>query len=162
MALALENQRNVWRKVEQFLDSHDAGTATSAAVNAFRALKEWLASTANATQFQFVPFSAALIVTNTGYSPIGEACRVYGLYGKNTGGSDGTDSFLALHDAADNASAALVATVIQDDNDEVTWIDPNGMAFATDLTISGATTIGGATESAAADACDGFVIVGAA
>lgn len=162
MALSLENGQNVWRKVDQFLASHDSGTATPSAVGAFRALKEWLVTQKGNPQLQFIPFSAADIVTNTGYSPIGAvASQVYGLYAKNTGGSDGTDSFIALHNATDNASAALFAAVIQDDNDEVVYTNAQGLAFGTDLTISAATTIGGSTESAEADAADGFVVVGA-
>ena len=162
MALSLEDQRAVWRKVDQFFQSHDSGTATQAAVDAFRALKAYLTSGGTATQFQFVPYSAAQIVTNLGYAPVGAACQVYGWYGKNTGGSDGTDSFVALHNAANNASVPLVINLIQDDDDEFFAVYPKGLAFGTDLTISGATTIGGATESVAADSCDGFVILGAA
>ena len=162
MALTLENQRNVWRKVEQFLQSSDSGAATQAAVDSFRALKAYLTSAGTSTQFQFVPYSAADIVTNLGYSPLDVACQVYGWYGKNSGGSDGTDSYITLHNAANNASVPFVTNLIQDDNNEFVSIFKAGLDFGTDLTISGATTHGGATESAAADACDGFVIVGAA
>ena len=126
------------------------------------ALKKYLTSAGTATQFQFVPYAAADIVTNLGYSPLDVACQVYGWYGKNTGSSDGTDSYITLHNAANNASVPFVTNLIQDDNDEFSSIFPKGLDFGTDLTISGATTQGGATESAAADACDGFVIVGAA
>lgn len=162
MALSLTDQRIVWRKVEQFFNSHDSGTATQAAVNAFRALKEYLTSAGTSTQFQFVPYSAALIVTNLGYAPVGVPCQVYGWYGKNTGASDGTDSYVTLHNAANNASVPFVVNLIQDDNDEFFSIFPKGLDFGTDITVSGATTIGGATESAAAAACDGFLILGAA
>lgn len=158
MAIALETSSNVWHKVAKALTN-----ASPAAQEAFRGLRKWLVEQGGNPDLQFVPFSAALLVVNTGYSPIGAACSVYGVYAKNAGTGDGTDSFFALHDAADNASAALFAAVIQDDNDEIVAAYPRngGLAFATDLTLSAATTIGGATESAAANACDGFVIVGA-
>ena len=160
MAIALESQSNVWRKVEAYFNSHDGGSASPAAVNAFRALKAYLVSTANATQLQFVPFSAAQIVVNLGYSPDVDSCQVYGWYAKNTGGSDGTDSFIALHNAANNASAGITLGLIQDDDREIIQIYPQGLDFATELTVSGATTAFGATESAEADAADGFVILG--
>lgn len=159
MAIALESGAAVWRKVEKALTG-----ASPAAQLAFKGLRRWLVEQNKNPDLQFIPFSAADIVTNTGYSPIGVPGSVYGIYVKNSGTGDGTDSFFALHNAADNASAALFAAVIQDDDDEIVALYPlsGGLAFGTDLTLSAATTIGGATESAEANAGDGFVIVGAA
>jgi hypothetical protein len=162
MAITLEDGQRVWLKVAAYLSSHDEGGASSAAVDTFRALKDWMVSPRGNPQLQFIPYSAAAIVTNLGYAPIAVPCKVYGWYGKNTGGSGGTDSYITLHNAANNASVPFLTNLIQDDNDEFAAVYPRGIAFGTDITISGATTIGGATESAAADSADGFIIIGAA
>lgn len=161
MALTLQDQVNVWLKAEARLS--DLG-ASKVAQDAFRALRERLVSAG--IQLQYIAFSDATagdpgICQNTGYSPVGVPCTVYGLYARNRGAGDGTDSFISLHNAADNASAPLVTAVIQDDNDEFIAIKYNGWTFGTDLTISGANSAGGATESAAANAAVGFVIIGA-
>lgn len=162
MALTLEDGQNVWRKVAAFLTSHDGGTANPATAGAVSALREYLLTNRGNPTLQFVPFSAADIVTNLGYSPLDVPCKLYALYAKNTGDGDGTDSYITLHNAANNASVPFITGLIQDDNDTFVYIDPNGADFTTDITISAATASGGATESAAANACDGFVIVGAA
>lgn len=163
MALTLEAQAKVWKKVEQFLDSHDGGSANSLAVQAIRSFaKTFITQKSNSALLQFVPFSAADITTNLGYSPLDVPAKVYVLYIKNPGNSTGTDSYITLHNAANNASVPFITGLIQVSDDEFVYLNPRGVDFTTDVTVSGATTSGGATESAAADAGDGFVIVGAA
>jgi hypothetical protein len=161
MALTLEAYQNVWRKVDQFFSSHNAGHAGPAHVGAFAALKANLI-TRGVVNLQFLPFAAADIVTNLGYSPLDVPAKVYGLYIKNPGNSTGTDSYITLHNAANNASVPFITGLIQQVDDEFSYINARGADFTTDVAISGATTAGGATESAAADAGDGFLIVGAA
>lgn len=161
MALTLEAYQSVWRKVDQFFASHNAGKAGPAHVAAFAGLKANLI-TRGVANLQFVPFSAADITTNLGYSPLDVPATVYGIYIKNPGNSTGTDSYITLHNAANNASVPFVTGLIQVANDEFSYINARGQDFSTDVTVSGATTSGGATESAAADAGDGFLIVGAA
>ena len=163
MALPLENQRNVWRKVEQFLDSHDGGSASAQARNAIKAFADaFITQKSNSALLQFVPFGAADIVTNLGYGPLDVPAKVYMLYAKNPNASGGTDSYITLHNAANNASVPFITGLIQVADDEFVYMNARGMDFTTDVVVSGATTAGGATESSAADACDGFVIVGAA
>lgn len=161
MAVSVESSNLVWQKVKIALETLKASELVK---DAFRRLKMDLATLNGNPDLEFVPFSAAQVVTNTGYSPIGAACKVYAVYAKNAGAGDGTDSFLTLHDAADNTSAGTIGAPIQDDKDEILYIEASrgGIAFATDLTISAATALAGATESAEANACDGFVIIGAA
>lgn len=161
MALSLQDPVFVFTKAQHALDHLGA---SALAKDVFKALKERMV--AAGLQLQFIPFSSDAtgdgIIQNTGYSPIGGvASTVYGVYAKNPGAGDGTDSFFALHNAADNASAPLLVEVIQDDYDEVIVVKHDGLVFGTDLTISAATAAGGATESAAANAACGFVIVGA-
>ena len=158
MALSLLSPILTWQKVAHALSSLDA---TPASVDAFRVLKDYLVGNGN-PDLQILPFGTADIVTANGYSPIGAVTStVYGFFAKNPGAGDGTDSFISLHNTTDNTSANLVTVVISDDNDEFTLISPQGIVFGTDLTISAATAAGGATESTATNAADGFVLVGA-
>lgn len=155
MALTLESAGKVRQKTR-------AITRNPAVFYSLKAFFLYWATNKNNADLQILPFSAADIVQATGVSPIGGVTStVYVLYAKNAGAGDGTDSFISLHNATDNASAPLVTAVIQDDDDIIYHLYPEGIVFATDLTISGATAAGGATESAEANAADGFVIVGA-
>ena len=162
MALTLEDGQRVWLKVDAYLSSHDEGTASPAAVEAFRGLKAWMVSQRGNPSLQFVPYSTTNIGTGTDGYNLTVVGRVYGWYGKNPGQSTGTDSYVTLHNAADNASVPFLTNLIQDDNDEFANIYPRGIVFGTDITISGATTAGGTTESALVDTADGFIIIGAA
>jgi hypothetical protein len=161
MALTLENSSKVWLKVDAYFSSHDGGSASPIHTAAFTGLKNNLL-TRGLTQLQFVPFSQADIVTNLGYSPLDVPAKVYGVYAKNPGNSGGTDSYITLHNAANNASVPFITGLIQVADDEFSYVNGRGIDFTTDVTVSGATTSGGATESTAADSADGFVIVGAA
>lgn len=162
MALAVESSNKVWQKVKAAVNAGQGANKSfsPAIVEALLELKKYLATQKNNPDLQFVPFSAAQVVTNLGYSPDVDACKVYAFVGKNSGTGDGTDSFAGLHDAVNNASAGLVAALIQDDYDEFALIYPRGLAFATEVTVSAATTVLGATESAEANAFDGFLIIG--
>ncbi len=163
MALTLEDGQNVWRKVESFFTSHDGGSANPTHQRAvLNSLKLWFVEQKGNPQLQFLPFSAADIVTNLGYSPLDVPAKVYALYIKNPGNSTGTDSYITLHNAANNASVPFITGLIQVSDDEFLYLNARGADFTTDVTVSAATTSGGATESAAADAGNGFLIIGAA
>lgn len=166
MALAVENSNKVWQKVKLALNA-GAGANKSfspATQEALLALKQYLATQMKNPDLQFIPFSAAQIVTNGGYSPDIDAHKVYAFVGKNSGAGDGTDSFVSVHDATSNAAttSARASATITDDYDEFALIFPRGLPMGTELTVSAATAIAGSGESAEANACDGFVIVGAA
>lgn len=160
MALALESAGKVSQKSRKY----NLNPLVFYSLKAF--FLYWATNKGN-EDLQLIPFSDSTTATDgisqaTGYSPIGVASRLYVLYAKNNGAGDGTDAFIGVHNATDNASAPLVTAVIQDDNDQFILVNPNGWVFGTDLTISAATTNGGATESAANNSADGFVIIGAA
>lgn len=112
---------------------------------------------------QFRAYSTAEAIVNNGTDLIGGACTLYAWYGKAARTTGTTDSFQALHDATTNgATTTTVWTAKINLTGQSFFIaEPNGRAIATGLTISAATAVGGATESAAADATTGFVIVGA-
>ncbi len=162
MALTLESANKVRQKT--YMITRDPVVFFS--LKAF--FLDWAINHGNA-DLQLITFSDSTTSTdadaaniNTGYSPIGAVTStVYVLYAKNAGSGDGTDSYISLHNATDNASANYVTGIIQDDKDAFLFISKQGITFGTDLTISAATTAGGATESTAGNGANGFVIIGA-
>ena len=148
----------VWQKVAKALAGANPANAA-----AFRDLKNYMTTQGQNPQLQFVPYTATQATTNLGTSLVGGACTLYGWYMKARRTSGTTASFQALHDATDNsATTTTVDTAkINLTGQSGSVIHPTGFIAATDLVISAATAVGGATESAAADATDGFIIVGA-
>ena len=109
----------------------------------------------------FLAYSAEDATTNLGTDLAQAAGTLYMWYAKGRRTTGTTAAFEALHQAADNsATTTTVSThrlnIVGNQFIEV-W--PNGFIFITGLTVSSATAVGGATESAAADSSDGFVIV---
>lgn len=158
MAQALQDGVLVWQKVKNALVA-----ANPATQNAFRDLRQYLATQGGNPQLQFIAFSAEGIVTNTGFQAMDVASTLFAVYanGRRTTGT--TSSFFAVHAAADNA--ATTTTILTERFKAVGQsfgaVFPTGMAVETAVTLSAATAVGGATESSAADACDGFIIIGA-
>lgn len=160
MAIATQSANLVWQKVKNALS---AANANPAAQGAFQDLKFWLSQQKKNIDLQFIPFAAEDIVTNGGYCPDVDACTVYGVWVKGRRTTGTTSSFFALHDATDNS--ATTTTILTErfkaTGQEFSWVSGVGQPIATDITLSAATAVGGATESSAADAGDGFVIIGA-
>lgn len=158
MAIALQDGISVWQKVAKALAGANPATAA-----AFRELKTYLTTQGGNPQLQFVPFTAEQIVTNLGYSPDVDASTLYGVYVKGRRTTGTTSAFFAIHAATDNS--ATTTTVLTErfkaTGQSFAAVYPTGVAVETELTVSAATTVGGATESSAADAGDGFVLVGA-
>lgn len=148
----------VWQKVAKAL----AG-ANPAIASAFRELKTYIATQGGNPQLQFSPYTATQATTNNGTDLLGGAGTLYAWYFKARRTTGTTSSFQAIHDAADNsASTTTVDTaLVKAVGNQGAVIHPTGIALATGATISAATAVGGATESSAADATDGFVIFGA-
>lgn len=159
MALSTQNANIVWQKVKAQLLN-----ASPAIQNAFADLKAYLANQKGNPDLQFVQFTAEQVVTNGGYSPDIDGARIYGIYFKGRRTSGTTAAFGALHDATDNsATTTTVVTAKFNLTGQAFFATyPDGFLLATELTVSCATAVGGATESSAADAFDGFVVAGAA
>lgn len=157
MALSTESANKVWQKAAVML--RDANPAIQ---NAFLELKKYLATQKKNPDLQFVPFTAEQAVTNLGTSLVGGACTLYGFYAKGRRTSGTTAAFLAIHDAADNSATTttILTQRLKVTGEAFAAVYPVGQAIATDVVISSATAVGGATESTAADVADGFVIVG--
>lgn len=158
MAIALQGSNKVWMKVRNALANASPGAQLQ-----FKELKMWLATQKKNPDLQFVPFSAADVSTDTGSTPVVGAATLYAIYAVAARTSGATASFLSAHDATTNgATTTTVFTAkINAAGQEVVMISPSGLPLATDLTLSAATAVGGATESSAADAANGFAIVGA-
>ena len=163
MALSLQSANLVRQKVKLYQNF------TAAEFGALKAFFLYWSTNKRNADLQYIPFSNITsadpgICQATGYSPIGGVTStVHVFYVKNDGTGDGTDSFVSLHNNTTNTNVdlAYVTGMISDDNESFLYINPKGLAFGTDLTISAATTNGGQTESAAANAGNGFVIVSA-
>lgn len=166
MAIALVNANLVRQKAYNAV--YGAGTAARPVspyhFYAVKALFLHLACNKNNPDLQFIPYTAAQIVTDGGYSPDVDACRVYAFYGRGQRTTGTTASFVSIHDATDNtATTTTIATTrLNLTGQSFFFVYPDGFPIATELTLSAATTVGGPTESAAADAAAGFVIIGAA
>ena len=158
MALTVQDGVLVWQKVSKALLG-----ANPASQAAFRDLKNYMTTQGGNPQLQFIPYTAAQATTNLGTSLVGGACTLYGWYEKNARTSGTTAAFSALHDAADNSATTttVVTRKFNATGQQFAYVDSVGHACATDVVISSATAVGGATESSAANAGNGFVIVGA-
>lgn len=160
MALSTQDGVLVWQKVKNALIG-----ANPAAQNSFRVLREYLATQGGNPQLQFIPYTKAQSIVNLGTSLVGGACTLYGWYASTTRTAAGTAAFTALHDASDNSASTTTIDTLKVDAvttaQEYAVIHPRGRAIATDVVISSATAVGGATESALADGNQGFILVGA-
>jgi len=164
MAVSTQNANLVRQKAYNAVYS-PLGTTTSAispyhfyAIKAF--FLHWAANKGN-PDLQFIPFTAEQAVTNLGTDLTTGAGTLYVWFAKARRTTGTTAAFVALHDAADNSATTttLATQKINATGQQYILVHPNGVPFATSLAISSATAVGGATESATADAADGFVIV---
>lgn len=165
MALTTQNANLVRQKAYNAVYSPLGSSTSSSSPFHFYAIKALflhLACNKNNPDLQFVPYNYTQATTNGGTSLVGGACTLYAWYGKAQRSTGTTASFQALHDAADNsASTTTVWTAkINATGQSFLFVEPNGRAIATDVVISAATAVGGATESTNTDATNGFVIVG--
>lgn len=163
-----QNANLVRQKAYNAVYGSGTGTSTDSVSPYFfyavKALFLHLAINKGNPDLQFIPYAAEDITTNNGYQPIGAgAATLYAWFIKGRRTSGTTASFQAVHDAADNSATTTTLTTqrLNASGQATIQVWPNGFPVATQITISAATAVGGATESSAADASDGFLIVGA-
>jgi hypothetical protein len=158
MANALQDGIFVWQKVAKALAGANPGISQP-----FRELKTYMATQAGNPQLQFIPFTAEQIVTNTGFQALDVAGTLYAVYAKGRRTTGTTSSFFAVHAATTNG--ATTTTILTERFKAVGqafgFVSPAGIAVETAITLSAADAVGGATESTAADAADGFIVIGA-
>lgn len=158
MAFVGENSYIAWQRVKIALAGADP-----VVVRQFKELKAQLSQVKGNPDLQVVPFNATQITTNLGYSPDVDAAMLRGVYmkGKRTSGT--TAAFVALHDATDNSATTTTVVTAKFNlvGQEYAFTFASGFRLTTELTISGATAVGGATESTSTDTADGFVLLSA-
>jgi len=161
MSLSLQDGVQVWTKVKNALS---AANANPGAQNAFRVLREYIATQGGNPQLQFIPingtFSASDGGANASQVLSDTACTVYGFYLKKVGatetifkgsanattaGTDGTQKY-----AFSKTAAGDLAVVY-----------PTGEVTASGLTVTENTTRTGSTLTLVANRFDGFVVIGA-
>lgn len=167
MALSTTNANIARQKAYNAVYATGTGTSTNTvspyhfyAIKAFFLF--WAANKGN-LDLQFIPYTAEDATTDGGVDKVGAASTLYVWYGKARRTTGTTASFQAIHDAATNGATTttVVTALVKATGNQFLVVEPNGIALATGCTISAATAVGGATESTAADASDGFIIVGA-
>jgi hypothetical protein len=160
MALSLEAESHVWQKVKIALMN-----ASPIAQLAFKGLREYMTTHKQLPDLQFKQFANTDLESDGGNAEaiFSAAGTLYGFYYKAHRTSGTTAAFIDIHDAStEDATTTTLATFkINKTGQEGIGIWGNGLPFATDLTISSATAVGGNTQSAAGDGADCFIIVGA-
>jgi hypothetical protein len=169
MALSTENALLVRQKVYNALQNQTGTTAGSGDPSAWYAFKSWFLSMAankGNPNLQFVSFNATDAVAGDGQDHgIDAACKLYAVYVKKT--STTTDTWFRVIDDADNDSEVVgdvrLEIALIGANDVFFGFYPNGLDI-TDGVVSTFTTTPGdtATQSDAADAGNGFLILGSA
>lgn len=166
MALTLESAGRVRQKAYNAVYASGTGTTTNTVspyhFYAIKSLFLHLAGNKNNPDLQFAPYTAEQAVTAGGTSLIGGACTLYAWYAKGRRTSGTTASWQEIIDAAANSTDASViaSNRFKLTGDQFLQVYPNGIALATDVLIAAVTISSGSVESSAADASDGFVIVG--
>ena len=160
MALVVENANLTWQRVRIALDRMDSHPV---AVEAFKALKMYLATQRGNPELQFVAFDNADIDGASGADlGIDAACKVYGFYAKKTATTE--DAYIALFDdATDDAGGdtdqrttlSLLAS-----SEQAFAIHPAGLDMAAGIVVKSYTDINGTTDTTAGSAADGFVVIG--
>lgn len=160
MAVSTQAGNLAWQKVK-----HALVNANPSVQEAFRTLKVYLATQKGNPDLQFIPFADADLVQATGYSPVGAACTVYGVYFIKDG-TDGTGNttamWLTVANEATNTTLALnlIALHTAIASQELFAVYPHGKAYGTDLTISAQDASLNGTEVASGAAGSGFVLIG--
>jgi hypothetical protein len=166
-ALSLQSANLVRQKAYNAVYGSGTGTTTdSVSPYHFYAVKAFflhMACNKGNPDLQFFPYTAEQITTNGGLDADVGACTLYVWFMKARRTSGTTSSFQAIHDADDNSATTTTITTqrIKATGEQAFFVWPNGQPIATDIVLSAATAVGGATESSAADATDGFLIIGA-
>jgi hypothetical protein len=156
MALSLESAGKVRQKTR----------ALTLDPSVFLALKGffhyWATSKGN-PDLQLIPISDTNITGTDGVVAADVPAVVYVAYIKK--GATATDSYFKLYDdITDDATTTDVrlSVGLLEANEEHLAIFPKGLTMATGIVATAHTNSGGATDSTAGDAGNGFLIIGAA
>lgn len=169
MALSTQNANLVRQKVYNALQNQtgtSAGSGDPSAWYAFKAFFLNMAANKGNPDLQFYAFNATDAVAGDGEDTgIDAACKLYAVYVKKT--ATATDTWFRVYDDADNDSEvigdAVIEVALKDAGDLFYAFYPNGEAIADGVVVTFTTTPGDTTtQSSAADAGNGFLVLGAA
>ncbi len=159
MALSLQDGTFVWQKVRTALLG-----ANPATQDAFRTLRQYLATQGQNPQLQFVAIDGNVNASDGGNTVsqvlADTACTLYGVYLVKRGSTETIfkASANATTAAGDGTQKYAISKAAAGDVYEVY---PTGDAVASGLTVTEQTTRTGTTQTLAANRFDGFVIIGA-
>lgn len=153
----LESQGRVRQKTREFIKS-------PAIFGALKSLFLYLSIYKKLSDLAFLPLTSdGLTTSTTGQVVDTGASRIYAAFLRKA--NTATDTWVVIGDDATNIAGAAAAVVLKfslkEANEEVFTIHPNGLPVSTGIAAFAATTATGTTPSSAADAPNGFVIVGA-
>lgn len=152
MAISTQDSLLVWRKVA------GVGYSLKPYVQwALTQLKRWHSQFLGNPDLQLVQFSS---LSDSETVIADAACKLYALVLQKAATATATFSKLtnSATTSSDASSELRFWSNSASQQDVFTW--PNGLAFATGITMQGNTTANGGTSSGT-DACSGFCIIGA-
>jgi hypothetical protein len=168
-----EPANNVWIRAQIFLAS---GTGVAGGIGSAQAnevtrrileqMRMFLATQAFNPNLQLVSWTDAQATTAGGLLLGSGTPRLYAVYAKKSGTSGtgtATISYLKFYDDATDdttASHERLALPLLAAAEEVLYISPTAVAYASGIVVGADTTIAGTTDSTAGDAGPGFIIVG--
>lgn len=161
MALSLVDGVQIWTRVKNALT---VANANPGAQNAFRILREYIATQGGNPQLQFIPINGTTSSsdgTATASQVLADAaCTLYGVYLKKVGSTE------TIFKASANATTAATDgtqkyAVSKAAAGDIVLAYPTGDAVAAGLTVTENTTRTGSTLTLLANRFDGFVIIGA-
>lgn len=161
MAIATQDINLAKRKAFNYLSAGTKGDPFAFAV--IDQLFRYLSSQGANPDLQFVAFEAADVTGGSGKIIADAACKVYAVYAKKAA-TNSTDSYLDMFDdAADDCDGATDARLVLPflvASDGALYMKKDGLAMAAGVVLASYTDYDGTTKSAAADAQNGFVIIG--
>lgn len=171
MALTTQSAALVRQKAYNAVYGTGTGTSSDSVspyhFYAIKALFLHLAANKGNPDLQFVPYSAEDAVTSTnGVTLCTEACTLYAWFEKARRTSGTTAAFEWLWNGvagggdSDPVGDEIAVQKFNATGQQFLLVHPNGYAVSTALSVVSTTAIDGTTESSAANAGDGFVIIG--
>lgn len=162
-AFSLQSGNLAWQAVNNYITAtQQSSKGTNPVIqNALKDLKAYLSQQKRNPSLQFLPFTAAQVATAGGVVLATGTGTLYAFYARKT--AVATQNTIKISDdATDDTTAANMIGAIdlrQVDAEELQVYLP-GKALALGITVGADTTVLGTADGSAANAANGFVIVG--
>lgn len=162
MAITLESAGRVRQKVNAEGRAPNAGPSPGV-FYALKALFLHLAANKGNPDLAWLPILGTTADDASGQILADAACTLYAVWGKKP--ATATDAYLVIFDdAADDTGAGTDGRVVIPflvSNEEGFYMNPDGLTMAAGVVAKSYTDFDGVTDTAAGDAPNGFVIIGA-